>query len=492
MKYWLTLVLIGICSISIAWGEENPASQEDVKQSVEDFMKSLEQSPTEENETNKNTSLNLTPEELVKILKQEAIAEDVWSQWNLGYKYEKGEGVKQNFEKAIYWYTKAAEQNNILSQYSLGEFYLEGKVVPKNIEKAIYWYKQAAKQNDADAQFELGLIYYDDDHTLTNKAKAFYWLERAANKNKKMAQAIIGEMYKEGIGVEKSEYFSKFWLKQVANSHGIYRTALCQLAELYTSENSSLDENEKALDIYTELLNTEESENTRCYIEGKSAYQVKLGKIYSNETELNNVKLAAEWYTKAASNNNKHGQFFLATAYWEGMGVNLNKEKAIYWYQKSADNGFYPAKMILSPTYVLLGNQYLKGDGVIQNYLEAKKWFLKAAEDKNNPNQSAQFKLGWMNTHGYGAPKNYSNALYWYSKVANRGDTSAQYNLGVLYNKGGFGISKNYVHAHKWLNIAQANGETKAKGFLKHLETKMTAAQINEAQRLASSWKVQE
>jgi len=77
---------------------------------------------------------------------------DYYSQKDLGVMYANGNGVPQDYEKAIYWYTKAAEQGDINLQRMLGRVYSDGVHVPIDNEKAIYWYTQAAEQGDADAQ----------------------------------------------------------------------------------------------------------------------------------------------------------------------------------------------------------------------------------------------------------------------------------------------------------------------------------------------------
>ena len=66
--------------------------------------------------------------------------------------YLKGEGTEKNSEKAIEWFEKAAEQNMTDSQYLLGLFYESGEgTVKPDFEKAKYWYTKAAENGDEDA-----------------------------------------------------------------------------------------------------------------------------------------------------------------------------------------------------------------------------------------------------------------------------------------------------------------------------------------------------
>ena len=45
------------------------------------------------------------------------------AQFILGFMYENGEGVSQDYKKAEKWYHKAAEQGDTDAQYNLGNFY---------------------------------------------------------------------------------------------------------------------------------------------------------------------------------------------------------------------------------------------------------------------------------------------------------------------------------------------------------------------------------
>ena len=75
--------------------------------------------------------------------------------------YHNGRGVPQDYEKAIDWFTKSAEQNNAWAQNNLGLMYKNGRGVPQDYEKAIDWYTKSAEQYFAWAQYNLGLMYHN-------------------------------------------------------------------------------------------------------------------------------------------------------------------------------------------------------------------------------------------------------------------------------------------------------------------------------------------
>jgi TPR repeat protein len=68
---------------------------------------------------------------------------DVMAQHNLGFMYFEGNGVLQDFDKAVYWFTKAAEQGAWFAQYNLGFIYSKSR----DYVRAYAWYNLAASQD---------------------------------------------------------------------------------------------------------------------------------------------------------------------------------------------------------------------------------------------------------------------------------------------------------------------------------------------------------
>lgn len=69
-----------------------------------------------------------------------------------GQRYEHGEGVAQDYDKAVRLYCAAARHEHALAQYQLGWMYANGRGVAQNDELAAAWFTQAAQQGDAYAQ----------------------------------------------------------------------------------------------------------------------------------------------------------------------------------------------------------------------------------------------------------------------------------------------------------------------------------------------------
>ena len=99
-------------------------------------------------------------------------AKDIWTQLalqghenaqiNLGFMYDYGKGVPQNFQDAARWYRAAALQNNAIGQYNLALLISEGKTVPEAGRSAQYWLRQAAAHGYEQAQEQLDNGYVSD------------------------------------------------------------------------------------------------------------------------------------------------------------------------------------------------------------------------------------------------------------------------------------------------------------------------------------------
>ena len=120
--------------------------------------------------------------------------------------------VEKSYQKAFFWFEKAANQEHAPAQYMLAFMYDGGEGVAKNHEKAGYWYQKSANHGHAEAQYCLASIYYDDKGVEKDHKKAIYWYEEAANKGHASAQFRLALMYHVGEGVAKNYVEACKWL----------------------------------------------------------------------------------------------------------------------------------------------------------------------------------------------------------------------------------------------------------------------------------------
>lgn len=66
------------------------------------------------------------------------------TEYNLGLKYDNGDGVPQDYPMAAYWFRRAAERGEVPAQVKLGLIYEKGLGVPQNNILAHMWLNLAA------------------------------------------------------------------------------------------------------------------------------------------------------------------------------------------------------------------------------------------------------------------------------------------------------------------------------------------------------------
>lgn len=67
-----------------------------------------------------------------------------------------------------------------MGHYCLGGIYFGGLSVPQDYSKAFYWFSKAAQQGNAEAQHNIGAMYYNGYGVAKDPNKAVSWLCKAA------------------------------------------------------------------------------------------------------------------------------------------------------------------------------------------------------------------------------------------------------------------------------------------------------------------------
>src|SRR2546426_1549036 len=126
-------------------------------------------------------------------------------------------------------------------------------------------------------------------------------------------------------------------------------------------------------------------------------------------------------------------------------------EQSFVESKKRADSGDADAQ-------VNLGLLYAKGEGVPQDFAQARQWYEKAATQGN---AQAQVNLGEMYARSEGVPQDYDKAMEWFQKAAAQGDADGQVRLGRMYAKGE-GVPKDAAKAVEWYQKAAVQGDEAA------------------------------
>jgi len=104
------------------------------------------------------------------IMRPLAEAGDADAQYNIGWMYLNGYGLRINDSLALEWWQKASEQGHSDASFSIGMLYSLGEgEVPKDSDKAIDYYLIAADEKHEDAIAILKSMLQRDDRDIRNR-----------------------------------------------------------------------------------------------------------------------------------------------------------------------------------------------------------------------------------------------------------------------------------------------------------------------------------
>lgn len=228
-----------------------------------------------------------------KAYKKQQLKEndDASVQFRLGFRYEKGDGVPQDYKQARLCYERAANLGSTVAQYNLGVLYHHGRGIAQDYIKAQHYYKLAADQGRASAQYNLAYLY-EAGHGVTNDyTKAQHYYNLAAEQGHKSAQNNLGILYEEGRGVTK-DYV-------------------------------------KAREYYVLAAG-----------QGHAKAQNNLGLLYANgNIGTKDYAKARHYFELAADQGSASAQSNLAHLYEHGIGVAKDYTKARHYYNLAAEQG---------------------------------------------------------------------------------------------------------------------------------------------------------
>lgn len=112
----------------------------------------------------------------------------------LGFLYDNGQGVPQDYVQAMLWYRKAADQGYSGAQYDVALMYANGHGVAQDYSQAAAWYRKAADQGFALAQNNLGVLYENGQGVTQDYEQALAWYSKAADQGVKKAESNLASL----------------------------------------------------------------------------------------------------------------------------------------------------------------------------------------------------------------------------------------------------------------------------------------------------------
>ena len=274
------------------------------------------------------------------------------AQCQLGSFYEMGLGMPQpDLKKAREWFETAAENGCDKAQNRLGLAYTIGGLgLETDYRKAIEYFKQAAEQDNPLALYNLAIIYDDDEDApgiYKDQALAFEYMKRAADLGEPNAQYVLGLYYQDARGTEQNmeEAFNCFTMS-VEQAH---IPAFFALASCYLNGEGCEKNEAKAIELYTEAAQLAHKKGKSdaegdAYCNLSSFYYKKY-----NDNPGNTETLAKynEYLRKAADLGNLEATCKLGISYFNGFGLEEDKEHGLQLIRKASENGDQLATILL-------------------------------------------------------------------------------------------------------------------------------------------------
>lgn len=292
-----------------------------------------------------------------------------FAQFSLANLYYYGSGVEKDLSQAFLWYQRASSQGQPYAAYSIAQMYRYGEYVTKDNDTAQRYYKQALSgflkiENDDmandDLFYKLGQMFKLGLGTDSDVTKAIEYFKRSAEMNNKNGLFEYGKALLIGEHIpQDTDSALKILEKAVKLKNS---NAKRFLALEYISGEHLEQDFEKGIALLTECADS--GDVIACY---------RLGKIYL-ESEIMPQNLdKAEKYLLLAEDN-EYTQYALAKLYLQEEKYDI--QKAVNYFEKSADKNHWASYQ--------LGRIYLFGAKDIERDKEqAIEWFTKSANDGN-------------------------------------------------------------------------------------------------------------
>ncbi len=411
------------------------------------------------------------------LFRQSAGSGSAPAAFNLGLCYENGEGVRQDAEKALRWYRKAAEQGHMRAQCAAGALCESGgdgafDPIP---EEAFAWYKKSAEQGFARAQLLLASACRRGFGCEQDPVAAVHWYTKSAEQGFAQAQYDLGLWYLERARDLNPEMQSEMlgrarnWLEKAADQG--FEKARKMLPDIIRLQGGGGDrfveatlaakagDHQKAMELYEQ-----------CAEEGIAEATAALGQYYEKgEGGLKvDPKKALEWYTKAAEQGSPRAMLFLGMANETGMCTEKNMAKAVEYYRRAAEAGNTRAM-------ILLGVAYEEGKTVDKDMKTAMEWYQKAY-DQGDDSGAMYLGMAYRDAKDDLGDLEKADALL--RPLAEAGNANAMREMALLMWKRTAGLREPekvlalLESACDWAKKSHEAGDKRAEGLLKTLETR--------------------
>jgi TPR repeat protein len=401
---------------------------------------------------------NLYAEALAGFVLQEQTEPNEQLEYRIGSMYLHGKGIQKNLVDALPWFLLSANKGNSYAAYQAAELLSDRKAVPQDEVRAQKLYANALagfvlqEQTEPNEQLEyrIGSMYLHGKGTQQNLVDALPWFLLSANKGNFYAAYQAAELLSDGKAVPQDEVRARKlytealtgFLEQERtepNEQIEYRVGSMYLYGKGTQENPA-----EALPLF--LLSADKGNAYAAY---QAAELLSDRRVVPKE-EVQAQKLYAEalagFLLQERADPNEKLEYRIGSMYLYSKGTHENPTEALRWFTSSADKGnsyaAYQAAELLSDGKVVPKNE-VKAQKL---YAEALAGFL--LQERADPNEKLEYRIGSMYFHGKGTQENPTEALRWFTSSADKGNSYVAYQAAELLSNGKV-VPKDEVKAQK-------------------------------------------
>lgn len=405
---------------------------------------------------------------------------DTAAMYSLGMRYYHGTDIKPNFLTASQWFNKAAAKGHTGAMLQLGMMYSEGGAgVKQNMPQAVVWVRKAADKGNADAMNMLAEMYEDGAGVKESKPEAQKYYRMAAEKGHVDAMTSLAFSYIDGEGVPQNKQEGLKWLQRAADmSHPV---AMRYMGDYYGDPELGNDCG-KAMEWYVRAAG--KGDTLAVNSAGELCLEGKCGDV--------DMTKVIEWLRANCENEVGDACYFMARLYIGGKSVDQSYSKAMDFFIKDAElklkkgiarsnsmrnlfvlynleklsltrqqrllDWITSVAVKTSDADIMAGLGYIytnKESATKRDYTTALEWSTKSAEKGN---ATGCYNVGYLYANGLGVKTDYKTAFDWMQKAANKGDKAAMSVLADFYENGQ-GVMRNSQKAAEWKKKAEATTE---------------------------------
>lgn len=391
--------------------------------------------------------------------------------WYLSNIYENYPAPIRDFEKAAKFKINAADLGNSYAMMSLAKDYEEARIgLTKNHGLALKYYKMAVKAKHIDAHAWLASFYRDADPEYKNYKKMLSHAKKAmAFNNHPAAFNVLGGAYLNGYGVEKDELIAARYYSMGAkrgDEYAIYKLSYLKSDQIDINETGFRYRDVKIPYAVKHIIRYPENFN-------------QLMDIMSDASVTELVKLRIfEYYADGFLGKHDDGYVSLTqlSRLYSGQGYSANLQPIIKAYETAAEytSGEHAYELALI---------YMSGSGVERSSAKSLEWISKALDS----GQADEYDYVGLYYQGpdKAEEKETEYARNLLRKAASQGSEVASETLGVFY-RDGIGVKADKAMALFWFNNAD-KGRSDKGDILYALRKNMSAGEISKADYLITN-----